>query len=293
MADQVSPPQPPIFNLNAYSPAEIKEAVEKVGVKKTNLPFLASLMLAVIAGGSIGLGALYYTIIVSDPGLSFATARVMGGLAFSLGLVIVLVGGAELFTGNNLIVMAWASGTVSTREMLRNWVVVYFGNLIGAVGLVILVFLSHHLDMNGGRIGLSILNTAAAKIQPDAVTLFFKGVLCNLLVCLAVWLAYAGRSVTDKVVALVFPVSAFIAAGFDHCVANMYFLPLAWLMTQTGHVPPDFDASAITMTGIVHNLVPVTLGNIVGGAGLVGAMYWTIYRSAFGKGYANQGKAGS
>ena len=293
MADQASPPQPPIFSLNAYSPAEIKEAVEKVGVKKTNLPFLASLMLAVIAGGSIGLGALYYTIIVSDPGLSFAAARVMGGLVFSLGLVIVLVGGAELFTGNNLIVMAWASGNVTTRQMLRNWVVVYFGNLIGAVGLVVLVFLSHHLDMNGGRVGLSILNTAAAKIQPDAVTLFFKGVLCNLLVCLAVWLAYAGRSVTDKVVALVFPVSAFIAAGFEHCVANMYFLPLAWLMTQTGDVPPDFDASAITMTGIIHNLVPVTLGNIVGGAGLVGAMYWTIYRTAFGKSYANRGKAGS
>ena len=290
MADRASPPQPPIFSLNAYSPAEIKEAVEKVGVKKANLPFLASFMLAVIAGGSIGLGALYYTVIVSDAGLSFATARVMGGVVFSLGLVIVLVGGAELFTGNNLIVMAWASGHVSTKEMLRNWVIVYFGNLIGAVGLVVLVFFSHHLDMNGGRVGLSILNTAVAKIQPDAVTLFFKGVLCNLLVCLAVWLAYAGRSVTDKVVALVFPVSAFIAAGFEHCVANMYFLPLAWLMTRTGNVPADFDASVITMTGIIHNLVPVTLGNIVGGAGLVGAMYWTIYRAAFGKRNATQGK---
>jgi formate/nitrite transporter len=293
MADQASPPQPPIFNLNAYSPAEIKEAIEKVGVKKTNLPFLTSLMLAVIAGGSIGLGALYYTIIVSDAELSFATARVMGGMAFSLGLVIVLVGGAELFTGNNLIVMAWASGDVSTKEMLRNWVVVYFGNLIGAVGLVVLVFLSHHLDMNGGRIGLSVLNTAAVKIQPDALTLFFKGVLCNLLVCLAVWLAYAGRSVTDKIVAAIFPVSAFIAAGFEHCVANMYFLPLAWLMTRTGNVPPDFDASVITTAGIIHNLVPVTLGNIVGGAGLVGAMYWIIYRTAFGKSDAPQGKAGS
>jgi formate transporter len=283
MADQASPPQPPIFNLNAYSPAEIKEAIEKVGVKKADLPFLVSLMLAVIAGGSIGLGALYYTVIVSDPELSFATARLMGGLVFSLGLVIVLVGGAELFTGNNLIVMAWASGNVSTKKMLRNWVVVYFGNLIGAVGLVVLVFLSHHLDMNGGRIGLSVLTTAAAKIQPDAATLFFKGVLCNLLVCLAVWLAYAGRSVTDKIVAAIFPVSAFVAAGFEHCVANMYFLPLAWLMTRTGNVPADFDASAITMAGIIHNLVPVTLGNIVGGAGLVGAMYWMIYRTAFGK----------
>jgi formate/nitrite transporter len=279
--------------LNAYSPAEIKEAVEKVGVKKTNLPFLASLMLAVIAGGGIGLGALYYTVVVSDAALSFAAARVMGGVVFSLGLIIVLVGGAELFTGNNLIVMAWASGNVSAKEMLRNWVVVYFGNLIGALGLVILVFFSHHLDMNGGRVGLSILNTAVAKIQPDAVTLFFKGVLCNLLVCLAVWLAYAGRTVTDKIVAAILPVSAFIAAGFEHCVANMYFLPLAWLMTRTGNVPADFDASVITMTGIIHNLVPVTLGNIVGGAGLVGAMYWTIYRAAFGKSFANQGKAGS
>jgi formate/nitrite transporter len=283
MADRAPSPQPPIFNLNAYSPAEIKEAIEKVGVKKANLSFLPSFMLAVIAGGSIGGGALYSTISVSDAELSIATGRVLGGLAFSLGLAIVLVGGAELFTGNNLIVMAWASGDVSTTGMLRNWAVVYFGNFIGAVGLVVLVFLSHHLDMNGGRVGLSILNTAVAKIQPDAMTLFFKGVLCNLLVCLAVWLAYAGRSVTDKIVALLLPVSAFIAAGFDHCVANMYFLPLAWLMTRTGNVPPDFDASAITITGIIHNLVPVTLGNIAGGAGLVGAMYWIIYRTTFGK----------
>ena len=286
MADRASSPRPPIFNLNAYSPADIKEAIEKVGVKKANLPFLASLMLAVIAGGSVGLGALYYTIIVSDPELSFAAARVMGGLAFSLGLVIVLVGGAELFTGNNLIVMAWASGDVSTRQMLRNWVIVYSGNLIGSIGLVGLVFLSHHLDLNGGRIGLSVLSTAVAKIQPDAVTLFFKGVLCNLLVCLAVWLAYAGRSVTDKIAALILPVSAFVAAGFEHCVANMYFLPLAWLMKQTGNVPPGFDASAITAAGIIHNLVPVTLGNIAGGAGLVGAMYWIVYRAGLRKDHA-------
>jgi formate transporter len=288
MADRAPEPQPPIFNLNAYSPAEIKEAIEKVGVEKTNLPLPASFMLAVVAGGSIGLGALYYTIVASDTELSFATIRVLGGLVFSLGLALVLVGGAELFTGNNLIVMAWASGKVSTREMLRNWVVVYFGNLVGAVGLAILVFFSHHLDMNGGRIGLSVLNTAVGKIQPDFVTLFFKGVLCNLLVCLAVWLAYAGRSVTDKILALTLPVSAFIAAGFEHCVANMYFLPLAWLLIQTGHAPADFDASPITISGIIHNLAPVTLGNIVGGAGLVGAIYWAIYRAAFGMAYLGE-----
>ena len=285
MSDQAPAPQPPIFNLQAYSPAEIKEAVEKVGVKKANLPFLVSFMLAIVAGGGVGFGAVYYTIVASDPELSFATTRVLGGLVFSLGLVLVMVGGAELFTGNNLIVMAWASGRVSTGTMLRNWTIVWFGNLLGSLGLIVLIYFSHHLDMNDGRIGLSILNTAAGKIRPDMVTLFFKGILCNVLVCAAVWLAYAGRTVTDKVVAVILPVSAFIAAGFEHCVANMYFLPLAWLLVQTGHVPANFDISPITVSGILHNLVPVTLGNIVGGAGLVGAVYWAIYRAAFGASY--------
>jgi formate transporter len=288
MADGASAPQPPIFNLQAYSPAEIKEAVEKIGVKKANLPFMASFMLAIVAGGGIGFGALYYTIVASDASLSFATTRVVGGLVFTLGLALVLVGGAELFTGNNLIVMAWASGRVSTRTMLRNWTIVWFGNLFGALGLIVLVFLSHHLDMNDGRIGLSVLNTAVGKIRPDVVTLFFKGILCNVLVCAAVWLAYAGRSVTDKMIAVLLPISAFIAAGFEHCVANMYFLPLAWLLVHTGHVPANFDASPITIAGIIHNLIPVTLGNVVGGAGFVGAVYWAIYRAAFGASYQGE-----
>jgi formate/nitrite transporter len=240
-------------------------------------------MLAVIAGASIGLGAVYFTVVASDADLSFAVGRVMGGLVFSLGISIVLVAGAELFTGNNLIVMAWASGDVSTREMLRNWVIVYLGNLAGSLGLVVLAFYSHYTDLNGGRVGLTILNAAVMKVQPDPMTLFVRAVLCNLLVCLAIWLAFAGRSVADKLVAVVLPVSAFVAAGFEHCVANMYFLPMAWLLTQTGNVPAGFDASTITLSGIVHNLVPVTLGNIVGGAGLVGAMYWMIYRATFGK----------
>jgi len=282
MAEPVPRPQVPIFNLQAYSPAEIEEAVEKVGVKKANLPFLASFMLAIVAGGGVGFGALYYTIVASDPTLGFATVRVVGGLAFTLGLVLVLVGGAELFTGNNLIVMAWASGKVSARTMLRNWTIVYLGNFVGALGLIVLVFYSHHLDMNDGRIGMSVLSTAAGKIRPDMLTLFCKGILCNVLVCAAVWLAYAGRSVTDKILAVILPISAFIAAGFEHCVANMYFLPLAWLLVQTGHAPANFDGSLITISGVLHNLVPVTLGNIVGGAGFVGATYWGIYRVTFG-----------
>jgi formate/nitrite transporter len=280
--DPALAPSPPIFNLNAYGPAEIQDAIENVGVKKANLPFLPCFMLAAVAGGSIGLGALYYTFVASDAGLSFATTRVLGGLMFSLGLVIVLVGGAELFTGNNLIVMAWASDKISTREVLRNWAIVYCGNLFGAVGLVILVFFSHHLDMNSGHIALSILNTAVGKIGPAMVTLFVKGVLCNMLVCMGGWIAYAGRSVTDKVVGLILPISAFVAAGFEHCIANMYFLPLAWLLTEFGKSPAGFDASVITIPGIIHNLVPVTLGNIVGGSGFVGFVYWVIYRKGLG-----------
>jgi formate/nitrite transporter len=190
--------------------------------------------------------------------------------------------GAELFTGNNLIVMAWASGKVSTTTMLRNWTVVYVGNLLGAIGLVVLVFLSHYFDMNDGRVGLSVLNTAAGKIRPDAMTLFIKGALCNVLVCAAVWLAYAGRSVTDKFVAVTLPISAFVAAGFEHCVANNVLPAIGLAAGRDGEAPAGFDASSIKLAGMVHNLVPVTLGNVVGGAGTVGAVYWAIYRAAFG-----------
>jgi formate transporter len=281
MTGSASSLQAPILNFNAYSPAEIQRSIQTVGVKKATMPLLPCFTLAMVAGSSIGLGALYYSIVASDSDLSFAAVRVLGGVVFSLGLAIVMVGGAELFTGNNLIVMAWASGKISGKAVLRNWLIVYFGNFVGAVALAILVFYSHHLDMNGGRIALGMLNTAVAKISPGFITLFLKGILCNLLVCLGVWLAYAGRSVTDKIIALILPISAFVAAGFEHSVANMYFLSVAWLLAKTGNAPVGFDASTITLAGIIHNLVPVTLGNIVGGAGLVGFVYWAIYEMGF------------
>lgn len=282
MSEPVPAPQPFIFNFNAYSPPEIEDAIEKVGVTKANLPFVPCFMLGVVAGAGIGLGALYYSIVASDATLPFAVIRVLGGLVFSLGLAIVLVGGAELFTGDNLVIMAWASRRISTVALLRNWVIVWLGNLVGGAGLAILVLYSHHLDMNNGRIALTMLTTAVAKISPSWVTLFFKGILCNLLVCLAVWLAAAGRSVTDKIIALIFPISAFVAAGFEHSVANMYFLSLAWLLTVHGDVPAGFDASIITIAGVAYNLFWATLGNIVGGAGLVGLTYWVIYRKGLG-----------
>jgi formate/nitrite transporter len=274
--------KPEIFGLNAYSPAEIAEKVEQAGVAKANLPLLPMFMLGVVAGGSIGLGALFYTIVASDTTLSFGVSHVVGGLVFCLGLTLVIVAGAELFTGNNLIVMAWADGRITLTALLRNWGVVYLGNAVGGIGIALLVYLSHHLDLNDGKIGLTALSIAKTKVELPFFIAFFRGILCNVLVCLAVWLAMGGRSVADKILALLFPISAFVAAGFEHSIANMYFIPLGMMVADFGHVPAGFDASSLTLGGFIHNLIPVTLGNIVGGSVLVGLVYYTIYHKAHG-----------
>lgn len=282
MADQTSQHHTSVLGADAYSPAEIQDKVERLGVKKARMPVLASFMLAVVAGGSIGLGGMFFSIVLADPTLGFAAQRVLGGVVFTLGLALVMIGGAELFTGNCLIVMAWWNRQISTLEVLRNWTIIWVGNFVGALGLVFLIFMSHHADMNGGLVGAAVLKLAVGKIQPDQVTILFKGILCNILVCLGVWLSYAGRSVADKLAGMVLPVAAFIAAGFEHCVANMYLLPLAYVLKLTGHVPEGLDVSVITLAGIVHNLIPATIGNIIGGAGFVGAIYWLIYRKSLG-----------
>ncbi|NLH82352.1 MAG: formate/nitrite transporter family protein [Phyllobacteriaceae bacterium] len=271
-----------LFGSDAYSPAEIQDKVEKLGVKKARMPFLPELTLAVVAGGSIGLGGMFFAIILGDPSMGFAAQRFLGGVAFSLGLALVMIAGAELFTGNCLIVMAWANKQISTGEVLKNWTIVWVGNLIGALGLVFLLYMSHFPDLNGGQVGAGLLKLAIGKLSPDAVTIFFKGIMCNILVCLAVWLAYAGRSVADKMAGMILPVAAFVAAGFEHCIANMMFLPMAYVLVQTGHVPAGLDVSVVTLPNIVHNLIPATLGNIVGGAGFVGVIYWLIYRKGLG-----------
>jgi formate transporter len=265
-----------IFGLDAFAPKEIAAKVETIGVAKARLPLLSMLMLGILAGGFIGLGSLYFVIVKSDPSLGFASKQVLGGLVFSLGLILVVVAGAELFTGNNLLAMAWADGKISTLELLRNWSVVCIGNFIGAAGLALLVYLSRHPDMNQGAIAQEYIKIAEAKAALPFWTAFFKGILCNVLVCMAVWMAFAGRSVVDKVVAIVFPISAFMAAGFEHSIANMYFFPLAMLL-QT------FDDAGtvghtVTWAGLFRNLVPVILGNIIGGSVLVGLVYHVIYR---------------
>jgi formate/nitrite transporter len=190
----------------------------------------------------------------------------------------VVVAGAELFTGNNFLVMAWADQQITTGELLRNWSLVYIANAVGAIGLAVVVYFSHHASMNGGAVGLTYLKIAAAKTALPFGEAFFKGVLCNLLVCLAVWLTLAGRSVTDKVLAIVFPISAFVAAGFEHCVANMYFIPLGLFLKAGGLAANDVDTTQLDWSGFAGNLLPVTLGNIVGGSVMVALVYYTIYR---------------
>ena len=267
-----------IFGFDCYSPQQIAERVVSVGRTKANLPLLSTAALGVLAGGFIGLGGLYYTLVISDPALSFAAVRVLGGLAFSLGLILVVIAGAELFTGNNLLVMAWVSHKISTRRFLRNLAIVYLANLVGAIGLAALVTFSGHWKSNSGALGKTAVALAAAKCALPFAEAFLKGVLCNVLVCLAVWLAMAGRSVTDKILAIVFPISAFVAAGFEHSVANMYFIPLGIFLENLASPEILTAPAALSWVGFAQNLVPVTLGNLVGGAGMVGLVYWMIYR---------------
>jgi formate/nitrite transporter len=266
-----------LFGFDAFSPKEIARKVEDIGVAKARLPLRTMLMLGILAGAFIGLGALYYVIIRSDASLGIALRQLLGGMAFALGLILVTVAGAELFTGNNLLVMAWADRKISTVELLRSWFVVCIGNFIGAVGLAGLVYLSRHAEINDGLIGQTYLQIAAQKISMPFWTAFFRGVLCNALVCLAVWMALAGRSVVDKVVAVVVPVSAFVAAGFEHSVANMYLIPMAIFLQEAGSAGSQ---GVITWQGFLSSLVPVLLGNLVGGSLLVGLVYYLIYGSA-------------
>jgi formate/nitrite transporter len=262
-----------LYGSDAYAPREIAARVEAVGVTKARMATLPLLMLGLLAGAFISLGALFFVIVRSDPTLGYAAGQLAGGVAFSLGLLLVVVAGAELFTGNNLLAMAWADGKITSAEVLRNWVLVCLANLVGAMGMALLVYASGHTGMNGGAIGRTVVRIAQAKQDLPVAEAFFRGVLCNVLVCMAVWMVLAGRSVVDKAVAIVFPVSAFVAAGFEHSIANMYFFPLAMLVQAGSGVE-----ATITWSGMAANLLPVIGGNLLGGSVLVGLTYYVIYR---------------
>ncbi len=257
---------PELFGLDAYSPREIAARVSDVGVTKARLPLATLALLGVLAGAFIGLGGLMFTLVASDAGLGFAASRLLGGLAFSLGLILVSVAGAELFTGNNLLAMAWAGGRIGTLELLRHWAVVCLANAVGAAGVAVLAWLAGHGALNHGEVGQAVIRIATAKAQLPAGEAFFRGVLCNVLVCMAVWMAMAGRSVTDKAVAIVFPVTAFVALGHEHSIANLMFLPLAMLL-----------GAPLGAADLLRNLLPVIAGNLVGGSVLVAGVYWAIY----------------
>jgi formate/nitrite transporter len=257
-------------SFDAYAPREIAGRVKEFCIVKAELPLLSLALLGVLAGAFIGLGAMVFTLVASDAGLGFAATRLLGGLGFSLGLLLVTVAGAELFTGNNLLAMAWADGCVSTRQVLRNWGVACVANFAGAAGLAVLVWLSGQAALDDGNVGRTAVRIAVAKSQLSITEAFFRGVLCNVLVCMAVWMTLAGRSVTDKFFAILLPISAFVAAGFEHSIANMYFLPMGLILQAANGEP-------VQWIWLARNLVPVLLGNIVGGSVLVALVYYVIY----------------
>ena len=286
------------IRIDALLPQEMATRAEYLGVRKAEMPFLKMFMLSVLAGAFIALGAIFATTVSAgsmaittvsgdaafSTGLPFGVTRLLAGLVFSLGLILVVVGGAELFTGNNLIVMAWASGKVTARALLRNWVIVYFGNFIGSIGTAALMFFTRQYTFGANAVGIAALRTGVAKCDLTFIQAIALGTLCNALVCMAVWLTFSARSTVDKIVAIIFPITAFVAAGFEHSIANMYFIPYALFIKM---FDPDFIAKVgdkvagldkLTWQAFwVNNLLPVTIGNIIGGAVLVAAVYWAIF----------------
>jgi formate transporter len=275
----------PLFTpaLDALPPPDMARKAEQVGETKARLGAANTLALGVLAGAFIALGAVFATTVTAGGAvLPYGVSRVLAGLAFSLGLILVVVAGAELFTGNNLIVMAWASRRVSTARLLRNWVLVYAGNLAGSLATVGIVFAAKQYTFGKGAVGEQALAIATAKTGYGFVQAIALGILCNALVCLAVWLCYSARTTADKILSIVPPIAAFVAAGFEHSVANMFFVPMG-LLAKSDHA---FVAAHKAPDGVAHltwgrflwaNLLPVTIGNVIGGALLVGAVYWFVY----------------
>jgi len=274
------------FDIDAYVPAQMALRVEKAGISKGNKDFFSTFTLAMMAGVFIGFGAAFFTFVIHDSTLSVGLTKLIGGFVFSLGLILVIITGAELFTGNNLIVMAYISRKISLGQLLRNWGIVFIGNLVGSLIVVFLIFLTGQWTAGGGTVGVTALLIANGKVNLTFLEAVSKGILCNILVCLAVYLCFSGRSVTDKILAILFPITAFVTLGFEHSIANMYFIPVGLLLKHSpqvlaatqeilGEIP---DLSNLTIYGfIVNNLLPVTFGNIIGGTFFVGIAHWFLY----------------
>jgi formate transporter FocA len=274
MTDQIS--------IDALVPAEMARRAEYIGQRKAEMNPVTVFVLAILAGAFISLGAIFATTIATGGAdLPYGVSRLLTGLVFSLGLILVVIAGAELFTGNNLIVMAWASGKVTWQALARNWLIVYWGNFVGSVGTALLMYTTKQYTFSNGGVGKTALTIANSKVNLDFDQAIALGIMCNALVCLAVWLTYSARSDMDKIAAIIFPITAFVAAGFEHSIANMYFIPVALFIKA-------FDGDFAEGTGLdlgnltwghflMDNLLPVTIGNIIGGALMVAAVYWFVY----------------
>lgn len=255
--------------LDIVAPAKIAQLVNDVGVHKVNMNFGQTLGLGILAGAFIAFGAMFYTVTITGSTLGLGPTKLLGGVSFSLGLILVIIGGAELFTGNSLIVMAWANKLISTKSLLRNWSLVYVGNLIGAISTALLVYLSGVLNLSDGAVGSTAEAIATSKISADLTELFIRAILCNVLVCLAVWMCFACHTVPGRILVIIFPISAFVTMGFEHSIANMYLIPIGLL--NAGQ--PEFYP-------LILNLIVTTAGNIIGGGVLVALVYWIIYARA-------------
>lgn len=270
------------ISVDAYSPQEIAARIEQAGISKSSGEPLRVFALAILAGAFIALGAAFYTLVTYDAaGVPGGVMRLLGGLVFCLGLILVVVAGAELFTGNNLLVMAYVDNKVTLAQLLKNWVIVYLGNFVGALGILLMIYFSGHWHTADGAVGAKAVSIATSKVDLVWTEAFFRGLLCNVLVCLAVWLCFAGRTVVDKVLAIIFPITAFVAMGFEHSVANMFFIPAGIVASADPLIAGQLqglDLANLTLTGfLLNNLLPVTLGNMIGGGVFVGLCYWFIY----------------
>ena len=266
------------------TPSEITEKIVERGIEKSKMGFIPTLVLAILAGVFIGLGGIFFTFTTAEITANASFTQLIGGVSFSLGLVLVVVAGSELFTGNNLMSLSLASKKISAKRLLRNWTIVYFGNFIGSVSIGYLLYLTGMWANNDGIFVLRAASIAAHKVNLDFSNAFFLAIICNILVCLAIWLATGGRSISSKILGIVFPISAFVALGFEHTIANMYFIPFALIALENPSVHTiiqqsgmSLDLTNLHIAGFLNNLLPVTLGNVVGGSIFIGLAYYVAF----------------
>lgn len=277
------------MNVNPFDsllPPQMAERAAEVGVGKVNKKLYKSFLLAMSAGIHIGIAFVFYTVVTTGTqDVAYGLSKFAGGLAFSLGLILVVITGGELFTSSVLTLVAKASGKISWTDLLKNWLVVYLGNMAGSICLVVIMLATRQYMEDGGQLGLNAIAISQHKLHHSFIQAVALGIMCNVLVCLAVWMTFSARSLTDKVMVLILPVAMFVASGFEHCIANMFQVPMAigiklfapaefWQMTGA-----DISQYAdLNLAGfILNNLIPVTLGNIIGGGLFVGMWYWLIY----------------